>query len=238
MLQHIYDFNAHPRSHLFKVYLTTWTYYDLCPISMRNAAHTSGSNIIDTHGSNLASVLFLLKTSKERAYRRLLEITQKIEPRLDVINFPGSRDTVFMHFDDPNGYSLPVSNVSNGTLRFLAMAYILLMQSSLNIAPLCIIEEPENGIHVGFLKTLFGIVDQSSFQPQVIFTSHSHHILSIFSMNTSMGYLSLTKAKGVRKSGSPMSRRSRRDWNISRLGSSTSGRCFDEDWILRARCGG
>ena len=180
MLQHIYDFNVHPRSHLFKVYLTTWTYYDLSPMSMRNAAHTPGSHIIDTHGSNLASVLFLLKTSKERDYRRLLEITQKIEPRLDVINFRGSQDTVFMHFDDPNGYSLPVSNVSNGTLRFLAMAYILLMQSSLNISPLCIIEEPENGIHVGFLKTLFGIVDQSSFQPQVIFTSHSPYFIDLF----------------------------------------------------------
>ena len=180
MLQHIYDLNAHPRSHLFKVYLTTWTYYDLSPMSMRNTAHTPGSHIIDTHGSNLTSVLFLLKTRKERDYRRLLEITQKIEPRLDVINFWGSQDTVFMRFDDPNGYSLPISNVSNGTLRFLAMAYILLMQSSLNIAPLCIIEEPENGIHVGFLKTLFGIVDQSSTQSQVIFTSHSPYFIDLF----------------------------------------------------------
>ena len=180
MLQHLYDPISHSRAYRFKSYLSMWTYYDLSPISMRSAAHTPGAHALDTHGSNLASVLFFLKTSKERDYRRLLEITRKIEPRLDIINFWSSQDSVFMYFEDPNGYSLPISNASNGTLRFLAMSYILLMQSSLDVGPLCVIEEPENGIHVGFLKALFDTVDQSSTPPQVIFTSHSPYFIDLF----------------------------------------------------------
>ena len=181
MLQHLYDPISHPRSYRFKMYLTTWTYYDLSPISMRSSAYTPGAQILDSYGSNLASVLFHLKTSKERDYRKLLKIVRLIEPRLDAVNFLGpSQNGVFMHFEDPNGYSLSVSNASNGTLRFLAMTYVLLMQFSLDLAPLCIVEEPENGIHVGFLKTLFGIVDQSSTEPQVIFTSHSPYFIDLF----------------------------------------------------------
>ena len=180
MLQRIYDPVAHSRTYRFKTYLAMWTYYDLSPISMRNPAHTPGSNILEMYGSNLASVLLILKTTRERDYRRLLEITRKIEPRLDVINFWGSQDTVFMRFEDPNGYSLPISSISNGTLRFLAMAYILLMQSSPDLAPLCIIEEPENGIHAGYLKILLGTADQSSIPPQVVFTSHSPYFIDLF----------------------------------------------------------
>ena len=70
-------------------------------------------------------------------------------------------------------------NASNGTLRFLALSYVLLIQPTTNFSPLLMIEEPENGIYVGFLKTLLEMTDQSH-GPQVIFTSHAPYFIDLF----------------------------------------------------------
>ena len=37
-----------------------------------------------------------------------------------------------MLFEDSDGHSLPVWNASNGTLRFLALSYIMLFQTQLD----------------------------------------------------------------------------------------------------------
>ena len=65
-------------------------------------------------------------------------------------------------------------------MRFLALAYVLLVQSRGGLSPLCIIEEPENGIYVGFLKTLFEMVDPAPGRPQLIFTSHAPYFIDLF----------------------------------------------------------
>ena len=202
MLQRLFDPIAHSRAHFFKLYLATWTYYDLSPLAMKGFINKPGTHILDVHGENLASVLFMLKTSRERDYRRLLDVMKSIEPGFDLINFVvGSENSVFMFFEDTKGHRLAATNASNGTLRFLAMAYILLFQSSNKLAPLYMIEEPENGIHVRFLKTLFQMRDNSESRPQLIFTSHSpyfidlydEHLNGLFVADQKNGHTSLTQ---------------------------------------------
>ncbi len=181
MLQRLYDTNTNPRANRFKQYLTAWTYYDLSPSAMRGSAHKPREYVIATDGSNLASVLYSLKTGNERAYRKLLEVIQRIEPRLDLINFfAGSENNVFMYFEDEDAHALSTVNASSGTLRFLALAYVLLVQPRLGLSPVCIVEEPENGIYVGFLKTLFEMIEGYPDRPQVIFTSHSPYFIDLF----------------------------------------------------------
>lgn len=182
MLQRLYDPNSNPRANHFKSYLGNWMYYDLSPTAMRESAHKPNEIVLNIDGSNLASVLYWLKTSNERDYRKLLQVLKVIEPKLDLINFPVfSKDLVSMVFEDSDGHSLPAWNASNGTLRFLALTYVLLIQSQrvIDSRPLLMIEEPENGIYVGFLKTLLEMVDQFH-GPQVIFTSHAPYFIDLF----------------------------------------------------------
>ena len=179
MLQRLYDPEANRRAIHFKCYLAGWVYYDLSPVAMRGSAHKPHQHLIASDGRNLASVLFWLKTTNERAYRELLAVVRKIEPKLDLVNFStGLEDHVFMYFEDRDGHSLPVANASSGTLRFLALAYVLMIQHRNNSSPLCIIEEPENGIYVGFLKTLFEMA--SPGHPQLVFTSHAPYFIDLF----------------------------------------------------------
>ena len=180
MLQRLYDLETNSRANRLKLYLSNWMYYDLSPIAMRGSDFKSNEFFLSVNGSNLASVLYRLKTSNERDYRKLLEVMREIEPKFDLINFQVvSESNVFMFFEDSDGHSMNAWNASNGTLRFLALAYILLIQPTANFSPLLMIEEPENGIYVGFLKTLLEMTDQSQ-GPQIVFTSHAPYFIDLF----------------------------------------------------------
>ena len=202
MVQRLYDTKASPRANLFKHYLSGWTYYDLSPAALRGSSYKPRERLIASDGGNLASVLYWLKTGDERAYRRLLKVTRTIEPSLDLINFrTGSEDHVFMYLEDQDAHSWSAANASNGTLRFLALAYVLLLQPGTGPSPLYMIEEPENGIHVSFLKVLFDMVDQSAGSPQLVFTSHApyfidlfdEHLGGVFVLDRSRGHTSITQ---------------------------------------------
>jgi predicted ATPase len=178
MLNRLYDTETNRLANLFKNYLKSWGYYDLSPASLRSSNHKPNEIFLTPDGNNLSSVIYRLKTSNEREYRKLLRFIRKIDPKIDLINFYGPFEkNIFMYFVDSEDHSLPAWNASAGTLRFLALAYVLLIQPPPN---LLVIEEPENGIYVGFLKDLLEMVAQSSDRSQVIFTSHSPYFIDLF----------------------------------------------------------
>ena len=182
MLQRLYDGETNARANHFKRYLGNWICYDLSPNEMRESDYKPNEFVLSMDGRNLASVLYWLKTSNERDYRKLVKVMQLIEPKFDFINFfVGSESVVVMFFEDSDGHSLPVWNASNGTLRFLALSYVLLFQTQLimDSRPLLMIEEPENGIYVGLLKILLEMTDQAQ-GPQIIFTSHAPYFVDLF----------------------------------------------------------
>jgi len=181
MLNRLYDLEANARMNCFKTYLAQWTYYDFSTLALRKADHYPGHRVLMTDGSNLSSVVFQLKTANERGYRELVRCLQEVDPTIDLINFQvPSANRVFMVFEDTEGNSLPVANASNGTLRFLALLYVLLVQPETGPCPLTIIEEPENCLYVGVLKPLLDAAEQSSTRSQVIFTSHSPYFIDLF----------------------------------------------------------
>ena len=196
MLQRLYDREANPRAILFRNYMANWTYYDLSPDAMRGSAHKPREIYVSPDGGNLSSVLYWLKTHNEREYRRLLKVIQKIDPDIELINFfPGAEKDVFMFFEDRSAHSLSAMDASSGTLRFCALAHVLLIQAKSGLSPLCIIEEPENGVYVGFLKTLFEMVDPSPGRPQLIFTSHAPYFIDLFDDRLE-GIFVLDRARG------------------------------------------
>ncbi len=181
MLQRLFDVEANPTANYFKRYLTGWRYYDLAPAALKTSLHKPGEVVVNPDGGNLASVLFELKSADERQYRKLKEVIQHVEPTFDIINFLGGRENnVFMFFEDRDGNPLPARIASSGTLRFLALAYVLLAQPRAVPSPLFLVEEPENGLHVGVLKTLFEMADPPPDGPQLVFSSHAPYFIDLF----------------------------------------------------------
>ncbi|MCX7425049.1 MAG: ATP-binding protein [Planctomycetia bacterium] len=181
MLHRLYDLKTNNRANHFKNYLMSWRYYSLSPAALRGPDRRPNETVLNSDGSNLIAVLYHLKTSNERRYRRVLEYVRRIDPRIDLVNFVvGSEDKVFMVFEDKAGHRLPASHASNGTLCFLALSYALLAQPSTLVSPVLMIEEPENSIYVGFLKDLLEMAEESPGGPQLLFTTHSPYFIDLF----------------------------------------------------------
>ena len=180
MLQCLYDRQTNPRASCFKEYLGAWMLYDLSESLMRGIQRQTANVALQGRGDNLSSVIHILKTMDERRYRTLVLHLQEIDSGIDVINFFTSEEAIIMFFEDSKGNKLPSARASAGTLRFLALLYLLTAQPSISSAPLLMIEEPENGLHVGMLKRLLDVMRNTPTRPQVIFTSHSPYFIDLF----------------------------------------------------------
>jgi predicted ATPase len=74
-------------------------------------------------------------------------------------------------FDSP----LPAKRLSDGTLRFLALAAILLQPDP---PPLICLEEPELGMHPDMIRMVARMIVDASTKTQLIVTTHSDHLLT------------------------------------------------------------
>jgi predicted ATPase len=70
---------------------------------------------------------------------------------------------------------LPAKRLSDGTLRFLALAVILLQPAP---PPLICLEEPELGMHPDMIRIVAGMIADASAKTQLIVTTHSEHLLT------------------------------------------------------------
>jgi len=182
MLNRLYQLDTNQRANRFKEYLASWRYFTLSAAALRSSAHNPNQQVLLPDGSNLSSVIYQLKTSNERDYRGLLKFLQFVEPLADLINFVVAPDNkgVYMFLEDSKGNRIPAPNISNGTLLFLALSYILTVPHGRPFYPLLMIEEPENGLHVKLLRDLVTLGCVSPYQPQLIFTTHSPYFIDLF----------------------------------------------------------
>ena len=180
VLSRLHDWRANRLAIAFREYLAGWQYYDLDPHRMRGDRFDSQMRALSPDGSNLASALFNLKNRDERHYRCLIELAQKVERRLDALNFSTGREHIEMQLTDAQDHRFGPASLSNGTLRFMALCYVILNSARQGNPPLTIIEEPENGLYARCLKPLFGLIDPTGAGGQYIFTSHSPYFIDLF----------------------------------------------------------
>lgn len=188
MLSRLYDLQHNRFANAFKRYLNNWVYYNLDPAKLRSGeAKQQSGLVLQIDGSNLSYALFLLKSFDETRYRTLVKIVQEIEPKLEALNFvPPTQESVYMDLTDKHGNRFPIVSISDGTLRFMAMTYIMLVTPMLAQAgqtgqPVVMIEEPENGVYVGHLKRLMELVEPDvSPSPQYVFSTHSPYFIDLF----------------------------------------------------------
>jgi predicted ATPase len=185
MLSRLFEMERNKRANLFKTYLSSWRYYNFDPSLLRSNVATYMDRVLDATGSNLSSVLYMLHNERPRDEKKLVEAAKLIEPRLDLISFHApDPQHVYMFFEDKEGHRFGVQNLSDGTLRFLALCFLIIAHRRENVSegtpPLIVIEEPENGVFVGHLKPLFEKIDPSGSGGQFIFSSHNPYFIDLF----------------------------------------------------------
>lgn len=185
MLYRLYDLETNQRSNLFKKYLSSWGYYNFDPNRLRSKLARRGHITLDSDGSNLLSILFTIHNVRPRLERKILEASRLLEPRLDLFSFETpDPDHVYLFFEDTSGHRVGVDSMSDGTLRYLAMSYLVLNAreeaGQSGVAPLLVIAEPENGLFVGYLRELFEKINPSGAEGQFLFTSHNPYFIDLF----------------------------------------------------------
>jgi predicted ATPase len=153
--------------------------------SSRKKSEQSIANDVSllSDGRNLASFLYRLKCGYPKEYSDILRAVQMVAPFLDnfVLTPQEFNDEQIMlrwqHKASNNVFS--ASQLSDGTLRFICLA-VLLLQPRKFLPNIVIIDEPELGLHP-FAITIFAeMVQKAAIHRQVILATQSSDLLNSF----------------------------------------------------------
>ena len=123
---------------------------------------------------NLALVLNQIE--HDRGGERLNDLMQRFYPRFERLSTRISGGTVQFYLHE-QGFRAPIpaTRLSDGTIRFIALAAALLAREP---PPLLCIEEPELGLHPDALPLLGELLVEASARTQLIVTTHSDALVS------------------------------------------------------------
>jgi predicted ATPase len=137
-------------------------------------------------GSNLAAFLLRLRKKFPDSYKQIIETIKLVAPFF--IDFH-----LEPHPDDPNSiilmwkhqyaenedYTFYAANFSDGTLRFVCLATLLLQPTELQ-PEIILIDEPELGFHPLAIHILAELITAASMKKQIIVSTQSVQLLNQF----------------------------------------------------------
>jgi predicted ATPase len=153
---------------------------------IRKYTSIGNNDYLYSDGGNLAAFLLGMKSSEKYHpyYKRIVQWIKNIFPLFDDFILEPSafnKDTTILRWREKgNEYDFGPHQISDGTLRFMALA-TLLMQPPDFLPNLLIIDEPELGLHPVAIGALAGMVQTASQHCQVILATQSPLLLDEFS---------------------------------------------------------
>jgi predicted ATPase len=134
-------------------------------------------------GRNLASFLLRLKNHHEEHYRRIVKTIRLVAPFFGDFHLRptvDNREKIQLEWTE-QGQDEPfsASALSDGTLRFICLASVLL-QPELFMPAAILIDEPELGLHPFAISVLGGLMKSAAQQHQLIISTQSVELVNEF----------------------------------------------------------
>ena len=127
------------------------------------------SSFLAERGENLALLLSKLRGDNRQKFIKSLQ--QLYDGIADFqVEVGGGRADLFVVERGAGTRYIPASRLSDGTLRYMALAAILLDPEP---PPLVVIEEPELGLHPNVILSIGEMLIESSKRTQLVVTTHS-----------------------------------------------------------------
>ncbi|MGL5258371.1 MAG: AAA family ATPase [Proteocatella sp.] len=143
----------------------------------------SNNQILMNDASNLAAFLYRLKENYEKNYKQIVSTIQLIAPYFKdfILEAKESNKEQIILKWQQNGCDdiFNASQFSDGTLRFICLATLLLQPHELQPATI-IIDEPELGLHPYAITIFSEMVKQLSDEKQIIVSTQSVELLNEF----------------------------------------------------------
>jgi predicted ATPase len=166
-------------------FLKNWRLYHFHDTSdsagMKKYASISDTQFLFEDASNLAAFLYLLQERYPDFYDRIVKTIQLVIPffknfvlRPNALN----AQTIRMEWQDKFSDKIfTASSLSDGSLRFICMATLLLQPK---LPPLIILDEPELGLHPTAISILAGLLKKASVRSQVLISTQSVNLVNEF----------------------------------------------------------
>ena len=170
-----------------RMYLDSWRIYHFHDTSSSSAMKTTqdlhNNRSLRPDGSNLAAFLYLLREKHETSYKFIRGTVRQIAPFfddfvLDPLELNEDKIRLEWKHVGSDDY-FDVSALSDGTLRFIALATLLLQPRELRPSVI-LLDEPELGMHPAAIDLLAAMVKSVSVETQVILATQSPTLVDRF----------------------------------------------------------
>ncbi|MCR9238577.1 MAG: AAA family ATPase [Alphaproteobacteria bacterium] len=153
---------------------------------MKKVAEIDDNRFLRPDGSNLAPFLYLLQIEYPDEYNFLNKTIKKIAPFFDkFVLEPRALDETTIRLEwlhkGSDSY-FDVSDFSDGTLRFIALATLLLQPKKLKPS-IILLDEPELGLHPAAITVLGAMIRQAAEEASIIISTQSPFLLDLFEPN-------------------------------------------------------
>lgn len=153
---------------------------DLAP--MRRPGSVRDNEYLRSDAGNLGAYLLMLRDRHERIYERIRETVRLAAPFFDDFKFRprASNGDEMLHLEwtqRGSDYPFLVTQLSDGTLRFIALTTALLQP---NPPATILLDEPELGLHPYALNLLAALLKEAAAEIQVIVSTQSASLLDHF----------------------------------------------------------
>lgn len=149
---------------------------------MRLSTAVDSAHYLQSEGNNLAAFLYYLKNHYADSFRRITDYVRDVVPQFRDFYLEPVNGYISLKWTDnsPNDYILSVDQFSDGSIRFIALA-TLLLQPVETMPLLIIIDEPELGLHPYAIDQLNQMIKDASHHAQILVATQSTAIVDGFS---------------------------------------------------------
>lgn len=150
---------------------------------MKKTASVDDNRYLRPDGSNLAAFLYLLREKHHASYGLIRRTIQRVTPFFDDFQLepqqlnPNKIRLEWRHQGSEAYFD--ASSLSDGTLRFIALATLFLQPEEFRPSVI-LVDEPELGLHPYAITLLASLVKQASVSTQVILSTQSPLLLDHF----------------------------------------------------------
>ena len=131
-----------------------------------------------TDGGNLASFLYQLQQVHTLSFNRIEATIKLVAPYFDRFDLMPNGDFIRLKWRQNNtDMYLDASDLSDGTLRFIALCALFLQP---NPPETIIVDEPELGLHPYAINILAGLIKSASEKSQIIISTQSVSLIDNF----------------------------------------------------------
>jgi predicted ATPase len=149
--------------------------------ALRTSCPLKDNRVLKGDGSNLAAFLYFLQERHSKNFKFITRTIQSIAPFFKGFSLEPDNlnpDMIELVWEEKGSdMYLNAQNLSDGTIRFIALATLLLQP---NPPRTIIIDEPELGLHPFAINKLAGLIKKASAKSQIILSTQSVNLVSNF----------------------------------------------------------